>query len=125
MGLDQWSKTAASNALVGSINFQEGQAPSTINDSARALMADVAKFRDDTGGALDTTGSAGVYAVATNGVVTSLVSGLSLRLKADHVSPGASTLNVDATGAKKSLLLTTVDRGILQPMSLMLMHSMM
>jgi hypothetical protein len=40
MALWQWSTTAANNATADpSINWQEGQAPSTVNDSARAMMA--------------------------------------------------------------------------------------
>lgn len=47
-GLNQWSTTPASNASVGSINWAEGQSPSTVNNSARQLMADVAKAVDGT-----------------------------------------------------------------------------
>jgi len=40
MALWQWSTTAANNATADpNINWQEGQAPSTVNDSARAMMA--------------------------------------------------------------------------------------
>ena len=42
MTLYKWSQTAASNATADpdpSINWQEGQAPSSVNDSARAMMA--------------------------------------------------------------------------------------
>ena len=42
MALWQWSTTPASNATAGSINWAEGQAPSTVNDSARQMMADFA-----------------------------------------------------------------------------------
>lgn len=42
--IKSWSTTPASNATVGSINWAEGQAPSTVNDSARQTMADVAEF---------------------------------------------------------------------------------
>jgi hypothetical protein len=39
----QWSPTAANNATAATnINWAEGQAPSTVNDSARQMMADVA-----------------------------------------------------------------------------------
>lgn len=44
MALWQWSTTPGSNANVGSINWAEGQAPSTVNNSARQLMADVADW---------------------------------------------------------------------------------
>lgn len=42
--LANWSTSAGSNATVGSINWAEGQAPSTVNDSARQMMADVANW---------------------------------------------------------------------------------
>ena len=42
MALWQWSTVAANNASAGTINWAEGQAPSTVNDSARQMMADVA-----------------------------------------------------------------------------------
>ena len=39
-GLHLWSRTAASNATAdSSINWAEGQSPSSVNDSARAMMA--------------------------------------------------------------------------------------
>lgn len=45
MSIDQWSSVAANNASgVTGVNWAEGQAPSTVNDSARALMADVATW---------------------------------------------------------------------------------
>ena len=47
MALNQWSTTPATNATAGSINWAEGQAPSTVNDSARQLMADVATYMLD------------------------------------------------------------------------------
>jgi len=44
MSFWKWSRTAASNATAdGSINWAEGQAPSTVNDSARAMMAAASK----------------------------------------------------------------------------------
>jgi hypothetical protein len=47
MSLKDWSTTAASNATVGSINWAEGQAPSTVNNSSRAEMADVRTWYED------------------------------------------------------------------------------
>ena len=47
MALYQWSQTPASNASAGSINWAEGQFPSSVNDSARQMMADVAVYMAD------------------------------------------------------------------------------
>ena len=52
MSLYKWSQTAENNATAdSSINWQEGQAPSSVNDSGRAMMASIAKHRDDIAGA--------------------------------------------------------------------------
>lgn len=63
----QWSKTAATNASADpSINWAEGQSPSSINDSARAMMARAAEWRDDISGAVTLGGTATAYTMATN-----------------------------------------------------------
>lgn len=41
MALRQWSQTASGNASVAGINWSEGQAPSTVNNSAREMEAQV------------------------------------------------------------------------------------
>lgn len=102
-GLAWWSQTAASNATQDpAINFAEGQSPSSINDSARALMASAAKWRDDIAGAILTTGSSTAYAVTSYQVFDSLAR-LSNQVIAftPHVTNGATvTINVDGLGAK-------------------------
>lgn len=63
----QWSKTAASNATADpSINWSEGMSPSSVNDSARAMMARAAEYRDDISGLLATGGTSTAYTVTTN-----------------------------------------------------------
>lgn len=108
-GVPSWSKTAATNATIdANINFAEGQAPSSLNDSCRAVMAALAKYRDDISGSLTTAGTSTAYTVSTNTVFDSLsaMSGSMLRLKF-HTSNGATpTLNVDGLGAK-SLVVTS------------------
>jgi hypothetical protein len=60
-GVYTWSKTATANASADStVNYAEGQAPSSLNDS-RATMASVAKYRDDISGAIVTTGTSAAY----------------------------------------------------------------
>ena len=57
-----WSRTASANASADStINWAEGQAPSTVNNSARAEMAALAKFRDDLGGSIASGGTVTAY----------------------------------------------------------------
>jgi microcystin-dependent protein len=98
-----WSLTAASNATADStVNWAEGQAPSTVNDSARAMMASTAAFRDDTSGSLATGGTSTAYTLATNQVFDSLAH-LNGKVVAftPHTTNGATvTLNVDGLGAK-------------------------
>jgi len=43
----KWSRTASSNATAdNTVNWAEGMAPSAVNDSARAMMARLAEWRD-------------------------------------------------------------------------------
>jgi hypothetical protein len=42
MALKDWSNTAGNNETVGAINWKEGQLPSTVNNSAREMMAQLA-----------------------------------------------------------------------------------
>jgi microcystin-dependent protein len=103
MTLYKWSQTASADATADStINWAEGQAPSSVNDSARAMMAATAKYRDDIAGAIVTTGTSTAYAISSyqdfdtpahlNGQVIAFT---------PHVTNGATvTLNVDALGPK-------------------------
>lgn len=103
MGFYQWSQTAASNASADpTINFAEGQAPSSLNDSDRALMAAMAKWRDDNSGALVTGGTTTAYTVSSNQVFPSLtaMAGQTLRLTMNATCGVSPTLNVDSLGAK-------------------------
>ena len=103
MTLYKWSKTAATNSSADStINWAEGQAPSSVNDSARAEMAAVAKYRDDVAGSLTTGGSSSAYTLTTNEVFDSLahLSGQTLKVRFNAANDASPTLNVDGLGAK-------------------------
>ena len=100
MGILDWSATAADNDNAdASINWLEGQAPSTVNNSSRAMMAALAKWFKDNNGTLTTGGSSSAYTVTTNNAYSSLVDGALLCIEANHANTGASTLNADAIGA--------------------------
>lgn len=102
-GVVAWSQTAASNGTADSnVNWAEGQAPSSVNDSARAEMASVAKYRDDTAGTLTTAGTSTAYTLTTNQVFSSLtvLNGQELSVKFNATNGASPTLNVDGLGAK-------------------------
>ncbi|MCA1527356.1 tail fiber protein [Bradyrhizobium yuanmingense] len=102
-GVAWWSHTAATNAGADpSIGWAEGMAPSSVNDSARAEMASVAKWRDDIAGATVTSGTSTAFTLTTYQSFDNL-SRLSGQVIAftPHVTSGATvTLNVDSLGAK-------------------------
>jgi microcystin-dependent protein len=99
-----WSQTANNNATAdSSINWAEGQSPSSINDSARAMMAATAKYRDDIAGAIVTGGTSTNYTLNTFSVFDSLAH-MDKQMVAftPHVTngPGPILLNTDALGLK-------------------------
>jgi microcystin-dependent protein len=98
-----WSRAAADNSGADpAINWAEGQAPSSVNDSARAMMASAAGFRDDIAGAIVTGGTSTAYTVASYQVFNSLVNMNGQMIAfTPHATNGATvTLNVDGLGAK-------------------------
>lgn len=99
----KWSQTASSNSNADStINWAEGQAPSSVNDSARAVMAAAAKYRDDISGAIVTGGTSTAYTVTSYQVFDSFAH-LANNMVAftPHATNGDTvTLNVDGLGAK-------------------------
>jgi microcystin-dependent protein len=98
-----WSRTAASNATADStVNWAEGMAPSSVNDSARAMMASAAAFRDDISGAIATGGTSTAYTVTSYQVFDSLahLNGQMIAFTPHTTSGGTVTLNVDGLGAK-------------------------
>jgi microcystin-dependent protein len=103
MTLYKWSQTAASDASADStINWAEGQAPSSVNDSARGMMAATAKYRDDIAGAIITGGTSTGYTVSSFQVFDTLahLNGMAIAFT-PHATNGATvTLNVDGLGAK-------------------------
>jgi microcystin-dependent protein len=103
MTLYKWSQTASADATAdGTINWAEGQSPSSINDSARAMMAATAKYRDDIAGAIITGGTSTAYTVSSYEVFDTLahLNGQMIAF-VPHATNGATvTLNVDSLGAK-------------------------
>jgi microcystin-dependent protein len=99
----KWSRTATANSSADTnVNWAEGQSPSSVNDSARAMMASAAGFRDDIAGAIATGGTSTAYTVTSYQIFDSLanMSGHVIAFT-PHTTNGATvTLNVDGLGAK-------------------------
>lgn len=92
-GFKNWSKTAASNGTADdNINFVEGQSPSTVNNSARSLMAVMADWRDDNNGTLVTAGSSNAFTLTENQTLGTLTDGDTLVFTTDRANTGAATL---------------------------------
>jgi microcystin-dependent protein len=98
-----WSRVAANNATAdANVGWSEGQAPSSVNDSARAMMASAAGVRDDIAGAIVTGGTSTAYTVTSYQIFSTLalMSGHMIAFT-PHTTNGATvTLNVDGLGAK-------------------------
>ncbi len=105
-GVQLWSTTAATNSSADpAVNWAEGQAPSSVNDSARAMMASVAKWRDDVSGStagLSTGGTSTAYTVTTNSTfATAAAMSGAIFTVIPHATSGASpTLAVDGLTAR-------------------------
>jgi microcystin-dependent protein len=103
MAFWKWSRTASSNATAdNTVNWAEGMAPSAVNDSARAMMARLAEWRDDVSGTITTAGSSTAYTVASNQGFDNFadMNGAMITF-VPHTTNGATvTLNVDGLGAK-------------------------
>lgn len=114
--VSNWSQTAGTNATIDSlINWAEGMAPSAINDSARAMMARIAQWRDDTNGSLTTSGTSTAYTVTTNSTLASLTAGYRVCFAPHATSGNSPTLKIDGTAAKplRSAPATELPPGVL------------
>lgn len=96
-----WSLTAATNATADSaINWQEGQLPSTVNNSARQMMARVAELLKDVGLNITAGGTANALTITTNSPFTAYATGQIAVFKAASTNTGATTINANSIGAK-------------------------
>lgn len=91
---------AANNSTTGGMNWAEGQAPSTVNNSARQLSALIAQFLADIGGTIEAGGTANALTVAANSDFTEYADGQIVSFKASADNSAAATLNVNSVGAK-------------------------
>ena len=100
MAVEDWSTTASSNATADTnINWQEGQNPSTINNSARAEMAAVAAWLRALGAYGTVGGSANAITLTTDQAPAALGPAI-VGFIAGASNSGSVTLNRDGLGAK-------------------------
>lgn len=93
-----WSITAADNDDADSgINWLELQAPATVNNSARGMMARIAQWIHAITGEKVSGGSANAHTLTT-GLGWSALEPMILAFKAGYTNTGATTLNVDGLG---------------------------
>lgn len=96
-----WSLMAASNANSDdNINWQEGQPPSTVNNSSRSMMQRVRELLSDLGGVTSTTGTANIITFTSKSPFSSYVDGIRVSFRASNTNTGSATLNVNSVGAK-------------------------
>ena len=82
------------------INWSEGQNPSTVNNSARAVMARVSEFLSDLLTLKTTGGTGAAYTVTATQQPASLPNGFTVYLLPHATNTGTCTLNVNGLGAK-------------------------
>lgn len=94
----QWSKTASTNSTADpGINWSEGMSPSSVNDSARAMMAALASWRDDISGLLTTGGTSSAFTLTTNsGLDSPPEDGQMLAFSPHTTNAASATLAVDS-----------------------------
>lgn len=99
MAVWQWDTTAGSNQTADpNINWQEGQLPSTVNNSARAMMAALKAFIQDQGGYPVLGGSGNAFALTLTQTMPTRTAGL-IGFFATRTNTAAVTLQVDSTAA--------------------------
>lgn len=99
MDIFDWSTAAGSNGFAAPNGFPEGMNYSDVNNSAREIMAVLARWYADTNGSLVTGGAGNAYTITPNRTVSAYVNGLEFGFRADRANTGAVTLNVSAVGA--------------------------
>lgn len=96
-----WSLLASENANADTdVNWAEGQAPSTVNNSARFMMQRIKELLSDLGGIVAAGGSANVLTVTSESAFSAYIDGIRVAFRGSIDNTSAATLNVNAVGAK-------------------------
>lgn len=96
-----WSLIAADNANSdASINWAEGQPPSTVNNSARAMMQRVKELLNDLGGVATVSGTPNALTLVVSSGFTAYQDGIRLTFRVPSDNTASATLNVNGIGSK-------------------------
>ncbi|EJF87005.1 hypothetical protein ME1_01236 [Bartonella vinsonii subsp. arupensis OK-94-513] len=102
-----WSLKADENANSDSIiNWAEGQPPSSVNDSARAMMQRVREYLADSGGSIDSSFMVNVedkttfITLKTASLIEKYKNDIIIRFKSRGVNIGRTTITVNSIGEK-------------------------
>jgi len=98
--ISAYSQTASSNNAAPPNGWPEGQAPSTVNDCAREMMAGMARWYAHMDGSLESTGSSNAYVITTGSSHAAMADIGLLVFRANHTNTTAATLAVDGLAAK-------------------------
>jgi hypothetical protein len=101
MSIWLWSTTATSNATADpAINWSEGQAANTVNNSSRAMMQRMAELLDDLGGTVTVSGTNTLTCTTVTGF-SALANGLVFAFRGANANTAAVTLAPNSLTAKK------------------------
>lgn len=99
--INRWSTSAGGALQNASGYFPEGQAPSTVNDAARTIMAELRRHQQATSGLKTATYATQAYSVTFDREVTAGERAGIWSFIADEANhSGSATLNINALGAK-------------------------
>ncbi|WP_330168032.1 phage tail protein [Bartonella grahamii] len=108
-----WSIIASENAYVDeSINWAEGQPPSSVNDSARAMMQRIKEYLLDNGGGIETQFTVDVenertsLRLATKSFFETYMDGIVVRFKAQGVNRGITNVSLNQLPPRPTYMAT-------------------
>lgn len=102
--VNKWSTVPSSNADIDGNIWPEGQSAGSVNNAARNNMAAIARWREDLGGVLKTSGSSTAYVATSNSTPSAdaqvLRTGWRARIRFHTACSSAPTLQMDGGTAK-------------------------
>lgn len=106
LSIFDWDVTAANDLDLNSISLAENVTkPSDVNSFEREHMSQIAKWRQDLGGAATTSGT-NTITVTLASTFTAYATGQRFLVKLGGTNTGAATLNINSLGAKNIKVIT-------------------